>query len=277
MKKVIFVLVAIFLIVIGIVVTRNVKSNTVSLANEKSTIKIGVTLPLSGDFAHVGKPSQKAIEMAFQEWKNRDTKYNYELIYEDNMFQPKQAALVTNKFINQDKVNAILSMWGNVSYIIGDAADKRGVIFLTCSGGGQVAKPYYVFNNYTQLEDMAAVVVNKFKKEGIKKVAYVVNMSIVAEDQIEIIGGALKEAGIEVYPVRFSQGTKDFRMAIAKTVNLNPDYYLLFLPDRPDATLFIKQYYDITGKNNLTSIDTFHEMPSSDWALTDGLWFFKSA
>ena len=67
---------------------------------EKPTIKIGATLHLSGNQAHIGNSAKNVLNMVMDKWQQRDTKYNYQIIFEDDMVQPKQAALNTNKFIN---------------------------------------------------------------------------------------------------------------------------------------------------------------------------------
>ena len=148
---------------------------------------------------------------------------------------------------------------------------------VACSGGRDIADPYYVLNNFTQLEELAEVLVKKFKKEGVKKIVYAITPNLSSESQIEIVGKALKEADIEILSLeRFNAGTKDFRLAISKAEQLNPDYYLVYMHN-PDTSIFIKQHRSITGKDNITSIDSFHEMSSSDWGLVEGLWFVKSA
>jgi len=45
----------------------------------KPIIKIGATLPLTGDVAMLGQNSKKAIELALRDLGN--TKYSYEVVY----------------------------------------------------------------------------------------------------------------------------------------------------------------------------------------------------
>ena len=75
-------------------------------------IKIGVALPLTGVGARDGVSSREAIKIALNNWEEKGTKYNYELIFEDTQIEPKLSAMVMNKFMNADKVNATLSIWG---------------------------------------------------------------------------------------------------------------------------------------------------------------------
>ena len=64
--------------------------------NGKPVIKIGVSLPLTGDSANVSEAVKASINMAWNEWYQKDTKYNYEVIFEDDALQTAKAATVAN-------------------------------------------------------------------------------------------------------------------------------------------------------------------------------------
>ena len=49
-------------------------------ADTKPVVKIGVSLPLTGDSANVGEAVRASINMAWKEWKQKDTKYNLSII-----------------------------------------------------------------------------------------------------------------------------------------------------------------------------------------------------
>ena len=46
-------------------------------ANAKPVIKIGATLPLSGDLSYVGIGAQNALNMLLDKWQKENTKYDY--------------------------------------------------------------------------------------------------------------------------------------------------------------------------------------------------------
>lgn len=244
--------------------------------SDKPTIKIGVSLPLSGEGADVGSVNKKAIGMALEESKNKETKYNYELIFENDMLQPKQAALIASKLINVDKVNAILSMWGIVAPVIADVAQKNKIINITCAGLSDISKPYYIFNNYTQDAEIIKTLAKKLQKENIKTIVFVTQNNFVGKARAAIIPQELKKAGIDVLATElYNPDEKDFRMSIAKLEKLNPDYYVMFIA-MPGTKIFTEQLFQITGKKNLTAIDVFHEMPADLYPIVNGLWYVKS-
>ena len=78
--------------------------------NEKPVVKIGVILPLSGNSADVGNMAKKTIMMAQEEIPST-SKYEYKFIIEDDQFKSAITANIVNKFVFQDKVNAILTYY----------------------------------------------------------------------------------------------------------------------------------------------------------------------
>ncbi len=245
--------------------------------SNKPVVKIGVSLPLTGDAAVVGVANQKSIQMALADWNKKDTKYKYKLIFEDDGLQPQKAAVIAQKFAHQDKANATVSMWGIAAPVMADVAQKNEQIHMTCAGLADVSKPYYIFNNYTQYGAIADALITKFKHDGIKKIVYVLNNNQVSIAQSDYVKQELHKAGIETLATElYNPDERDFRTSIAKLNKLNPDYWLMFML-MPGTKLFTEQFFQITGNRNLTSIDSFHEMPHEYYDLVDGMWYVKSA
>ena len=73
---------------------------------EKKVVKIGVISALSGSSGFLGQGVQNSIELAKEQLG--DTKYEYEIIYEDDQLNPKQTLTAAQKLIN-DAQNAFLS------------------------------------------------------------------------------------------------------------------------------------------------------------------------
>ena len=245
--------------------------------SNKPLIKIGVSLPLTGDAAVVGIANQKSMMMALSDWDKKDTKYKYKLIFEDDGLQPKKAATIAQKFAHQDKTNATVSLWGISAPVMADIAQKAEQIHITCAGLADVSKPYYIFNNYTQYGAIADALIKKFKHDGIKTIVYVLNNNQVSITQSEFINRELNKAGIKTLATElYNSDERDFRTSITKLNKLNPDYWLMFML-MPGTKLFTEQFFQITGNKNLTSIDSFHEMPHKYYNLIDDMWYVKSA
>ena len=245
--------------------------------NTKPVVKIGVSLPLTGDAANVGNAVKASIGMALDEWKQKNTKFDYQVVFEDDALQTAKAAMVANKFVNMDKVNAIMNIWGVTAPVVADVSEKTNTIFFTCAGYIDNEGKKYVFNNYTPVKRISEALIRKLKKSDIKTVAFASDMNAVGDARAKYVVEDLQNAGIDVVAVeRYVLGTVDFRMSIAKMEALNPDYYIIFV-EQPGTKNFIEQHKQIVGKDNLAAIDVFHEMPKKYWSVADGLWFVKSA
>ncbi|MFI3242242.1 MAG: ABC transporter substrate-binding protein [Alphaproteobacteria bacterium] len=247
------------------------------VVNGKPVVKIGMGLPLTGDYDHIGKSVKNAVTMAFEKWEDKDTKYKYELIFEDDGLLSRGAVNVSNKFLNLDNVNALLVFWGQTGKIYTSHADERQKVMLACAALNDMADPKFVLNNYTQYEEMTDVLINKLKKEGVKTVVYTADTHAVGVAQSIFFKEALEKAGIKVLAIeRYHKGTVDFRLSIAKLEKLQPDYYITAI-EQPGTVNFIKQHREITKKNNLAGIDVFPFMPKEYWALANDLWYIQAA
>ena len=238
---------------------------------EKPTVKIGASLPLSGDYARIGQANQKAILMALDKWKEKDTKYNYEVVFEDDQMAPQKAASITNKFINVDKVKAILSTWGVVAPVIADISDRNKVISMTCAAMSEVVKPYYSFNHFTQNDKISEKLVPLLKKKGIKKVVLVSSNTSAMAEKIDVLKSLLEKNNIEVLKTElYNLSETDFRLSIQKLEQYNPDAYI-DLVMMPGTVNFITQFQQITqGKRDIIGIHVFYEMPQKYWPLVNG-------
>ena len=244
-------------------------------AEVKPVVKIGITLPLTGDAADAGQINKKVIELALKEFGN--TKYQYNLYFEDDMTTPKKAMLNAVNFTDTKKATAILSMWTPAGMAVSPIADKNKVIHITCAWGYDVAKGKYNFNSSTSFESQVNLLAQKLKKENLTNIAYMVVNTAGCEEQARYAIPFLREKGITFTDIQYYNPTEtDFRMLISKMETKHPDYYVLCgIP--PSSQIFTQQLQEVTHKRNITSIDTFFEMDSSAWSLIDGLWFINSA
>lgn len=225
-------------------------------ADGKPVIKIGATLPLSGNLAYIGEGAKNALQMVLEKWQAQDTKYHYEIVFENDMLKPQQAAINTNKLIDMDKSKVVISVFGVVDRPVDDIANKHKVISLSCSHGKDVF-PEYGLNVGSQNKEIYSETIRQLKKMNVKKVALVGSNSAVSNVLLDYAAEQLPHDGIEVVTnEKFAIGERDYRLSIQKIEQKNPDYYLVFGVE-PMNTVFTKQYYEITGKNNLLSLGAF--------------------
>lgn len=239
--------------------------------SDKPVVKIGATLSLTGPFAEVGDSAKEAIKMALKKWESVDTKYKYEIFFENDSGAPKQAVLNAQNFISTKKVNAVLSVFGIVDRSVDDIANKNGVISLSCSYG-KLTVPEYGINNCVQNEQVEHVLIPKLKKEGIKSVALVMSEtpnSLIVGDYFE---KALPKHDIKVVAYeKYNMDTRDMRASILKMEAKKPDLYLTFA-NCPLTDIFVKQLKEVTGKNNVSSFASFAEMAPEMFKYVEDLW-----
>ena len=239
---------------------------------DKPIVKIGATLPMSGDSAEAGNSAATALRMVLDDYNKKDLKYHYELVIEDNQLSPLKIATTTNKLINVDKVKAVITLWNTVVAAI---TDKNKVFSLNCSGDEKsTTEGRYNFNNFPETLDDVKLLTNKLKKENVKTVAMFLDISAmrVAYDAAEKY---LKEnTDIKViFKEYFNPGEKDYRMAIAKANELKPDMYL-YSGFNPSTYIFMKQLKEVTGDNkNVTTLGIFADLPPKDRNIIEGLWY----
>ncbi len=241
--------------------------------NEKPVVKIGAELPLSGEYARIGEANRQAILMALEKWQNKNTKYKYEVIFEDDQMVTSRAAMVANKFINVDKVKGIISTWGIVGPVVADVANKNQVISMACAGMKEIVEPYYSFNHFTQDDKLAEKLVPLLKKKDIHNVVFAYTAAAAYDEKAKTMEQKLTENGINVLAVeRYNISETDFRVSIRKLEQLNPEAYIDFVM-MPGTVNFIKQFDEITqGKRLLIGLHVFNEMPAKYWPMVEGLY-----
>ncbi len=227
--------------------------------NDKPVVKIGVSLPLSGNMAFMGNVAKEAVLMDFEKWKNKDTKYRYELVIEDDGFEPRKIATAGNKLINLDHVNAIISFLDQPAYYYFNQATEKHFIHMTCSWGDDLSDGIYNFNNITSHAEVAKKLVGYMKKIGVKRIGYVSQNNKGPIHLMNNMKRELQAAGIElVWEETFNIGNKDYRMFLAKVENKPVDVIMSVLLVQ-DLYAFTKQKNEMGIKTPLTTVDYFED------------------
>lgn len=243
----------------------------------KPVIKIGVTMPLTGDAAEAGQAAKSALEMIAEDMSEKGLKYDYQLIFEDNQMNAMKTANNINKLILIDKVDAIFSMWNMMSNVAASMSAEHDVFSFACSYGRTANIGKYGFNMQNTFEDEAELLVNELKKRNIKSIALFIDNGTIME-QYKVIEDYIKSlSDIEiVFKEYFNPGEKDYKTAIIKAADRKPDLYMISgYP--PSPYLFMKQLKEITGKNdNVSSIDSMAEIDDEHRNIANNLWYIDS-
>ena len=239
-------------------------------ADTRLVVKIGATLPLTGNLAYIGEGSKNALEMVMEKWQKADTTYQYQIAYENDMLKIQQAVLNTHRFIDMNKVNVIVSVFGMVDRPVDDITNQNKVISLSCSYGKEKL-PEYGFNTSPQNEEIYASALRELQKRNVKTVGLLGSDAAVSHVLLDYMAEHLPQDKIkvlsnEIYPM----DEKDYRLSIHKMEQNAPDYYLIFGVE-PMNSIFIRQYHEITGKNNLLSLGSFANISLKVFPPINGL------
>ncbi|MDA3836867.1 MAG: ABC transporter substrate-binding protein [Nanoarchaeota archaeon] len=266
-KKVFGVLAVAVLIALILIISFSMTGNVTE--KDKEVIKIGVSLPLSGDVAFLGESAKNAILLAQSELG--ETKFEYVLIFEDNMFDGKQAATNAEKLISVNNVDAIISAFSGPANGITPKSEPAKVIHMSIASDTSVADGLYTFDHVTTPEEEVSLLVAEMQRKGISKVAYFGALNAGATPILNEFKRRAIEANIEIVLEDESQiGNNDFKTALIKAEKKNPDVYLLILGS-PGLETFAKQSKELNQNIPMVGIESFDFTAEKD--LFEGQWY----
>jgi len=274
MKKV-FVIFALLLL-IAVVGWMSLFDKKDAVINGKPIVRIGVQLPLSGEtLVAAGQSMKTTIDMAKEDLAKMNTKYDYQFIIEDNQFDAKRAAMVTNKFVSVDNVDALISVGSRIGNVINETANREKILHLSaCASDPNVSNGDYNFINWTTPVSEAEKMVEEISRLGIDSVAIMVENDAALISMSDNVKKGLDKFGIKYIEQISVQNNKDFYMNIAKAEQMRPDIYIVLLYDS-SMVVFIKQLRENKIDTMLTSIETFGFI--DDKGIVEGEWYIDAA
>ncbi len=277
MSKTLKIIVGIVVLVLVVVVWGIVAlTNKGGDASSNTPIKIGLSLPLTGDLGFIGETDRNAAQLAIEEINNdKNLKHKYEIVIEDDSFNAAKAASVMNKFIGVDKIDAVISVSSTAGNVVAPLAETNKIPHIGMASDSNVAKGDYNFIDWTRPQEEVTAMISELQKRNIKKVVII----SVNQQGWQAINSDFKEkakvAGITITDDQvFNSGQTDFKTIISKAQKTNPDIYLLGIFD-PELGIIAKQIKDFGIKTPLTSIESFGL--TSDPKIFEGQWFVDAA
>jgi len=241
---------------------------------DKPVIKIGVSLPLSGDVAILGKSVKGALEIALAEIP-ANSKYNYEFVFSDDNYELKKIAINQNRHISVDKVDAIISVFDGTA-VSAPIAETNQIPHIGCTWGSKFFAEYpYSINHWSRTDTQARAFIKLLKDEKIQSIAIVsVNFSS-NEELVGHVADMAKQNGIKITSTNFiNKGTKDFRVIIEQIRTQNPAAIMFLLLD-PELGIFPKQIKEAKLNIPIVAIDNLHSAQYPE--LLDGAKFVYSS
>ncbi len=260
--------------VVVIVMGVRLSSRPGPVAGAKPVIKIGISAPLTGNVAFLGEGIRNAVTLA-QEQLPKDTKYQYELVLEDDGFEAKRQISAVNKLIDVDHVDAFLTVGSGAGNIAAPIAESKSTIHVGIASDPTIAKGEYNFIHWTPPAEEAKVLIPELQKRGLKRIAVMgANIqgitAVIDEVEKQIQGTDIQIVSKDI----FNFGEKDFRSLIAKAKATNPDVYLP-IAFSPEIELVAKQMGEAGITEPITTVESF-ELTDQP-ALFEGKWYVNAA
>ena len=213
----------------------------------EAKIKIGTLLPYSGTYTWLGQSITNSLELAFANAGGKLGGRGIELIKVDSEAKPPKAAELTNKLINQEKVDFIVGpVHSGVAMAMAKIAREEGTMtVIPNAGANQVTGPLCApnifrtsFSNWQPGHPMGKVLLEEGKKNVVlcywaygagKQSAQGFKDSFVAGG-----GNVMKEIGIPFPKV-------EFQSALTEIASLKPDAVYVFFAGG-GAVKFVKDW-----------------------------------
>lgn len=245
-----------------------------AFAADKPVVKIGVTIPLTGDLGFMGDGVKNAMMMAKEDMP-KDTRFDYELVFEDDMLAPARAASTSNKMISVDKADALVSITSGIGGVVSPIAEQNKVIHFGMASAANVADGDYNFNHWTSPEEEGRLMAAELQKRGYKNIA---GLFLNQQGVLAIRDSFLKNlegTGIKMVTDEIiNPGEKDFRTAISKAKASNPDIYMVIFFS-PELEIAVKQIKEAGITTPITNIEAFSI--SDQQSLYEGNWYVDAA
>ncbi len=265
-KRIISIVVVIVVVILAVWAFQNKGSSG------KPVIKIGIVAPVTGNYAAYGSTLVKGVEMALSDIST-STKYQYQVIVEDDESTPAKSSNAANKLINIDGVKAIITTTSGSGNAVKPLAEKAGVINICDCNDVTIGNANYNFTNLLLPVDEMKLWLTEAKKRGAKNIVvlnqihpgFIANLNAMLP-QVDSFGMKI------VYKDSFAGDNRDFKTIVAKAKQANADIYLVLA--FPPSLDIISRELKNAGISNISTTASFTTSPTPE--LYNGLWFTDS-
>lgn len=217
---------------------------------DEDVIRIGATLPLSGDAALWGQNTKKGIELALEEINSSGGVLGkkIEVVYEDTQALPRKGVDAYKKLTSIDQVSAIIDdSVSGVTLAMAPLAERDKVVILaTGATSPEITNAgdyiFRIWNSDTYESEVATeYIYEQLKKESVA-ILFINNdygkgLERAFAKNLTTLGGCISVSQA------FSQGESNLRAQITKIKALNPDviYLVAYPKEAPFAIQQIRE------------------------------------
>lgn len=232
---------------------------------EEHTIKIGVTLPLTGDAAIWGQSQKDGYDLALSQInaKGGINGKKIVLIYEDDRGLPKDGVAALQKLINVDKIRLLTGVANSsvaLAYI--PIINEHKILFISSGASSPKltgASKYFFRTWPSDIAEALAMAKYAHGELKLNRIAilyinndYGIGLSEPFKSTFESLGGKI------VSSENLEQGATDFRTQLSKIKVGNPE--AIYLAGNPvEMGRAIRQMRELGIRNQILSISTLND------------------
>ena len=220
-----------------------------ALAQSKEPVLIGVTGPLTGQYAQYGAQWKKGFDVALDEINANGGINGRPLAYvfEDSQSDPRQTVTIARKYVADERIVVEVGDFSSAASMAASPIyQAAGLVQFGFSNshpdftkGGD-----YVWSNAVNQKDEMPLLADFVRDLGLKKVAILHLNNDWGRTAKDLLVAAIKERGGEVVGSEgYLADEKDFRSAIVRARSAGPDSIALisYYPDGAQLTRQIRQ------------------------------------
>lgn len=234
-----------------------------SSGSEKGPIKVGATLPITGQVSMYGEAFKNGLKMAEEEI-NAEGGINgrdIELVIEDNRLKTEEAVSDYKKLTSVDEVDVVFTSFTNPTKSLTPLADKDQNLLISGTAYPIGGESEYVFMDYWNIGDQGRALAKAANQEGIDKIALTY---LKTPECGEVFPNEFKQhfKGKIVAEQGYQFGSKDLRTPLTKVKQGDPEGIVnCALPQY--SHMFLKQMTEL-GMDDLKTFGVqFHEPPAA--------------
>lgn len=233
-------------------------------------VKIGVSLPLTGEYAPIGIAMKGALEVFQADMATRPLKNKYEFVIEDNASDAVTATNVNTKFVKLDKVKAILDFSSEYGKLTALTATRDKVLHMNvCASDTAIADGIYNFVHSTAPQDEAALLADTLK-DNYQNVSIIYTNEAGYVEMADALFDALAKHKMTVNMIVIQPHETDIGGIIDKSALYLPEIYIAAIKS-PELESVLKTIRD---KEIITPITSNHTLENlHDLSLAEGVQF----
>jgi len=226
-----------------------ISSALVSAASAQQTIKVGLILPYSGQFADPGAQADNGVKLYMQQHGDTIAGKKIEVIRKDTGgIAPDVAKRLAQELVVRDKVDILagFSLTPNAlaAADVSAQAKKLMVVMNAAASIVTTKSPYIARVSFTlpQLNEPLGIWAYK---NGVRKVYSMVADFAAGHDAEAAFQGAFKAAGGEIVgSVRYPVNNPDFSAFVQRAKDMNPEAIFVFVPGGSQSPAIAKALAD---------------------------------